>query len=71
MISRKASVRRVLDNRQIRRAEPRQCELLDKGDSPVPIDTVIVVVIIVAIFSVFAAVLAWGDHQTRRLPVKK
>jgi hypothetical protein len=37
----------------------------------VPIDTVIVVVIIVAIFSVFAAVLAWGDHQTRRLPVKK
>ena len=36
-----------------------------------PTETVILLVIIVAIFSVFASALAWGDYQTRRLPVRK
>jgi hypothetical protein len=37
----------------------------------VPIETIVVLAIIVAIFSVFASALAWGDYQTRRLPARK
>jgi len=70
-ISRTASDDRFLDNRQIRRAEPRQCDALDRGESPVPTETIVMLVIVVAIFSVFAGVLAWGDRQTRGLSQKK
>jgi hypothetical protein len=65
------SASRVLDNHQNPQAEPRQCEALDRGDSPVPTETIILLVIVVAIFLVFAGVLAWGDRQTCSLPVKK
>jgi hypothetical protein len=37
----------------------------------VPAETIVLVVIIVGIFAVFALVLAWGDRQTRRLPERK
>lgn len=33
-----------------------------------PTDTVVLLAVIVAIFAVFAGVLAWGDRQTRNLP---
>ena len=46
-------------------------ESLDKGGLPVPTETIVVLAIIVTIFSVFASALAWGDYQTRRLPVRK
>ena len=36
-----------------------------------PTETIIVVAIIVAIFLLFASVLAWGDAQTRRLPKRR
>jgi hypothetical protein len=57
----------------IKRGAPNhgRVEPLDKGGLPVPTETVILLVIIVAIFSVFASALAWGDYQTRRLPVRK
>jgi hypothetical protein len=71
MILLTASVGRFLDNRQIRPAEPRQCEPLDKGGSPVPTETIVLIAVIIAIFSVFGAVLAWGDYQTRHLPERK
>jgi len=38
---------------------------------PVPTETIVLIVIIIAIFSVFTTALAWGDYQTRRLPVRK
>jgi len=37
----------------------------------VPTETIILIAIVVAIFSIFAWVLAWGDRQTRSLSVKK
>ena len=36
-----------------------------------PTETIILLVIVVAIFAVFAGVLAWGDRQTRNLSEKK
>jgi hypothetical protein len=36
-----------------------------KGGLPMPIDSLIVSIGVVAMFAVFAAVLAWGDMQTR------
>jgi len=33
-----------------------------------PTDVILVVTAIVAVFCLFAAVLAWGDHQTRSIP---
>lgn len=33
-----------------------------------PTDTIILLTIVVAVFAVFAAVLAWGDRRTRNLP---
>jgi hypothetical protein len=36
-----------------------------------PIETIIVVAAVVATFSVFAGVLAWGARQTQRLPIRK
>lgn len=32
-----------------------------------PTETVMTVAVIVAMFSIFAVVLAWGDQRTRRL----
>jgi hypothetical protein len=34
----------------------------------VPTETIIPLAAIVAIFCLFAGVLAWGNHQTERLP---
>lgn len=36
-----------------------------------PIETIIPLTAIVAIFCLFAGVLAWGNHQTQRLPQRK
>jgi hypothetical protein len=36
-----------------------------KGDQPMPTDSLLVAVCVVAMFVVFAAVLFWGDLQTR------
>jgi hypothetical protein len=35
------------------------------GDQPMPVDSLIVAVCVVAMFVVFAGVLFWGDMQTR------
>jgi hypothetical protein len=36
-----------------------------QGGSPMPIDSMLVAAGVVVMFVVFAAVLAWGDQQTR------
>jgi hypothetical protein len=36
-----------------------------------PLETIILLVVIVTFFSVFAGALAWGEHQTRDLPQRK
>lgn len=36
-----------------------------------PVDTVIVILAVVAAFTLFGAVLAWADIQTRHLPPRK
>jgi hypothetical protein len=36
-----------------------------------PTETIVMIVIVVTIFAVFASVLAWGDAQTRNLPTRK
>jgi hypothetical protein len=37
------------------------------GDPRMSWESLIVVIVIVAVFSLFATVLAWADHRTRRL----
>lgn len=36
-----------------------------------PIETIIVLTAVVAMFTVFAGVLAWGARQTQRLPMRR
>jgi hypothetical protein len=37
----------------------------------VPTETIVLIAVVIGIFSVFGSVLAWGDYQTRRLPMRK
>jgi hypothetical protein len=36
-----------------------------------PTETIIALTGILTMFFLFAGVLAWGDHQTRHLPIRK
>ena len=42
-----------------------------KGDFTMPTETIIPLAAIVAMFFLFAGVLAWGNHQSGSLPPRK
>lgn len=43
---------------------------MEKKETVMPTDTIVTVTAIVAMFSLFAVVLAWGDQRTRKLARK-
>ena len=38
---------------------------IDSKEVPMPFDAMVLSAVVVAVFVVFAGVVAWGDHQTR------
>ena len=46
-------------------------KLLRQGDLTMPTETIIPLAAIVAMFLLFAGVLAWGNHQSGNMPSRK